>query len=61
MSADLGLLSARGVRVRQVSNLNEQALFLPKCELLLLDVNLTDQQITAAIDGVLPRVWDTGS
>ncbi|HWM14976.1 MAG TPA: hypothetical protein VNP97_00150 [Microbacterium sp.] len=47
--------------MRQVSNLNEQALFLPKCELLLLDVNLTDQQITAAIDGVLPRVWDTGS
>ena len=47
--------------MRQVSNLNGLAHFLPTCELLLRDVNLTDQQITAAIDGVLPRVWDTGS
>lgn len=54
------LLEALGVRIRRVAALDEKALYLQKRELLLIDDNLTDQQISAAVDEVLPRLWDTG-
>ncbi len=53
---ELELLQALGVRIRRVTDLGERALNLPRHELLLLDFNLTDRQISAAIDNVLPRV-----
>ena len=56
LQMELELLQALGVRIRRVTDLGERALNLPRHELLLLDFNLTDRQISAAIDNVLPRV-----
>lgn len=49
-----GLLRAMGVRIRRVADLEEGALYLPNEKLLLLDIELTEEEVTYAIDSVLP-------
>lgn len=51
-----GLLKAWGVRVRRVADVDEGAIYLPNHKLLLLDIELTDAQISDAIDSVVPSL-----
>lgn len=52
-----GLLSALGVRVRRVADLDEGAVYVPEMKLLFLDFEMTDEDITDALDQVLPSLW----
>lgn len=54
----LGLLSALGVRVRRIADLREGALYYADEKLLLLDIELDEHMTRAAIDAVLPTLWD---
>ena len=50
------VLEAFGVRIRRVADLDEQALYLPRFDSCCSIVTLTDRQVSAAIDDVLPRL-----
>jgi hypothetical protein len=52
-----GLLKTLGVRIRRVADLDERALYLKDRKLLLLDYELSDQEVSDAIDRVLPFLW----
>ncbi len=52
-----GLLKALGVRVRRVADLDEGALYLPTQMILLLDIEMSDEEITQTIDDLLPALW----
>ena len=51
-----GLLETLGVRIRRVAELDEGALYIQQCRLLLLDIELTDKQVTEAQERVLPHL-----
>lgn len=51
-----GLLKTLGVRVRRIADLDEGALYVEDRRLLLLDFDLTDEQVIEAIDAVLAGV-----
>lgn len=51
-----GLLKTLGVRIRQVADLSEGAIYIEDRKLLLLDVELTAQQVSEATDAVLAGV-----
>lgn len=51
------LLDALGVRMRKVEDLEEGKLYVPDRKLLLLDVDMTLSQISAAIDRILPEAF----
>lgn len=52
-----GLLSALGVRIRRVADLDEGVLYFSKTKLLLIDFELSDEEVADAIDEILPAVW----
>jgi len=52
-------LQALGIRVRRVVDLDEKAVYLPRYEILLLDAELTDFQVSGAIEHLLPRLFAT--
>ena len=58
MSADYDLLKALDVRVRHVADLDEEALYVVDVKLLLLDIELPEDRVKQAIDGVLPSLWE---
>lgn len=49
-----GLLKTLGIRVRRVADVHEGAIYLPNHKLLLLDIEMSDEQISEAIDAVIP-------
>lgn len=53
-----GLLSALGVRIRRVADLDEGALYFSKTKLLLLDFEMGDEDVAEVIDDLLPAVWE---
>ena len=52
-----GLLKSLGVRIRRVADMNEGAIYLPNHKLLLLDIELSDELVSDAIESVLPSLW----
>lgn len=48
-----GVLKALGVRVRRIADLDEGALYLSNSRILLLDLELSESEITQAMDDVL--------
>lgn len=52
-----GILKVLGVRIRRVADLDEGAIYLPDNKLLLLDIELSQECVTVAIDGILPSLW----
>ena len=58
MSGDRGLLATLGVRTRQVADLDEGALYIPEAKLLLLDIELSHERVSCALDRVLPMLWE---
>lgn len=57
VTVSYGVLIAAGIRVRRVADLEEGALYLKKSKLLLLDNDLPDASVDAAVDEILPMAW----
>ena len=51
-----GFLKTLGVRIRRVADMDEGAIYLPNHKILLLDIELTAEQVTDAIDAVIPTL-----
>lgn len=59
MNSSEALLEAMGVRVRHVVDLSEGALFLKKSKLLLLDIDISHDEINQVIEEVLPAAFES--
>ena len=52
-----GLLKALGVRTRRVADLSEGKLYVPDRQLLLFDFELSEVDVIAAMDRLIPAMF----